>query len=254
MPDGLGRPAAKLIVELLNSFTLASLCRHRFIITKNNTHGGGRDSGVSRLNATLKRQTPYSLVSCCIQWFPPWWLSVSHAQRSEAGRQGRRSPHSRASMAWGGSLSLGFLNLSFSFRRALSTSTGSVFPVNFCTPSSLQWRKTDKWSKMKQNLNKTGDVAHIQPRCVKYPNSREAEERVVFKLLSQGWWHCGFIVVISGLQTQSLSVNSAKQMFLLSIQTFGVNKLGFGLRLTITENVSRQFSLCCSPWPSSASP
>ena len=166
MPDGLGRPAVKSIVELLNSFTLASLCRHRFIITKNNTHGGGRDSGVSRLNATLKRQTPYSLVSCCIQWFPPWWLSVSHAQRSEAGRQGRRSPHSRASMAWGGSLSLGFLNLSFSFRRALSTSTGSVFPVNFCTPSSLQWRKTDKWSKMKQNLNKTGDVAHIQPRCV----------------------------------------------------------------------------------------
>lgn len=56
---------------------------------------------------------------------------------SGTGSRGLRSPHSKANMARGGSLSLGFLNFSFSFCKALRTSTGSVLPVNFCTPSSL---------------------------------------------------------------------------------------------------------------------
>lgn len=41
-------------------------------------------------------------------------------------------------MAWGLGLSLGFLKLSLSERSVLSTSTGSVLPVNLCTGSSLQ--------------------------------------------------------------------------------------------------------------------
>lgn len=56
---------------------------------------------------------------------------------SGTGSRGFRSPHSNANMARGGGLSLGFLNFSFSFCKALRTSTGSVLPVNFCTPSSL---------------------------------------------------------------------------------------------------------------------
>lgn len=56
---------------------------------------------------------------------------------SGTGSRGLRSPHSKANMARGGSLSLGFLNVSFFFCKALRTSTGSVLPVNFCTPSSL---------------------------------------------------------------------------------------------------------------------
>lgn len=53
-------------------------------------------------------------------------------------RKGAKSPQSKASMAWGWGRSLGFLKLSFSVRRARSTSTGSFLPVNFCTASSLQ--------------------------------------------------------------------------------------------------------------------
>lgn len=56
---------------------------------------------------------------------------------SGTGSRGLRSPHSKANMARGGSLSLGFLNVSFFFCKTLRTSTGSVLPVNFRTPSSL---------------------------------------------------------------------------------------------------------------------
>lgn len=56
---------------------------------------------------------------------------------SGTGSRGLRRPHSKANMARGGSLSLGFLHFSFSFCKALRTSTGSVLPVNVCTPFSL---------------------------------------------------------------------------------------------------------------------
>lgn len=56
-------------------------------------------------------------------------------------RKGLKSPQSNASMAWGLGRSLGFLKLSFSVRRVLSTSTGSVLPVNFCKGSSVTRRK-----------------------------------------------------------------------------------------------------------------
>lgn len=87
--------------------------------------------------------TFYSQVSLhsAVQDIPTWHLNMSHAQSSETESQGLRRPHSKANIAWGGSLSLGFLNLSFSLRRTLSTSIGSVFPVNFCTPSSLQLKR-----------------------------------------------------------------------------------------------------------------
>lgn len=60
---------------------------------------------------------------------------------SGTGSRGLRRPHSKANLARGGSLSLGFLNVSFNFCKALRTSTGSVLPVNFCTPSSLNENK-----------------------------------------------------------------------------------------------------------------
>lgn len=73
---------------------------------------------------------------------PPRWgccvLGATTAAAHFFSRKGLKSPQSNASMAWGLGRSLGFLKLSFSVRRVLSTSTGSVLPVNFCTGSSLQ--------------------------------------------------------------------------------------------------------------------
>lgn len=72
---------------------------------------------------------------------PQWGCCVSGATTAADhffSRKGLKSPQSNASMAWGLGRSLGFLKLSFSVRRVLSTSTGSVLPVNFCKGSSLR--------------------------------------------------------------------------------------------------------------------
>lgn len=74
-------------------------------------------------------------------------------------RKGAKSPQSKASMAWGWGRSLGFLKLSFSVRRARSTSTGSFLPVNFWTASSLQ----GQWLHWDQGVTETdGDRAQPQ--------------------------------------------------------------------------------------------
>lgn len=118
---------------------------------------------------SLKQQLNGSLITCRNKLSRP--VSQTQFFRSSGiGSRGFRSPHSNANMARGGGLSLGFLNFSFSFCKALRTSTGSVLPVNFCTPSSLN------------KDNKTETITPIQTEK-KEPDLREAKKRVVLKLI-----------------------------------------------------------------------
>lgn len=149
-------------------------------------------------------------------------------------RKGLKSPQSKASMAWGLGLSLGFLKLSLSERSTLSTSTGSVLPVNLCTGSSLQrdspavplgtggdpqtllgdpvssrllWLQAGI---SQQFIGKgKGKETKRKERVWGQQSSREPQEGVVQELLLQRGWHRGQILIVALLPREQRCPNPA---------------------------------------------
>lgn len=157
---------------------------------------------------------------------------------SGTGSWGLRSPHSKANMARGGSLSLGFLNFSFSFCKALRTSTGSVLPVNFCTPSSLY------------KDNKTETITLIQAE--KMGQTYERRRKGLYSNSSIR------VEGTVGLSSSSLACECNSRQLLCQINKPGPSLYHEGFTKSniyhpVEFVVLSIFPSISSPWPSSAS-